>query len=434
MQHVDALSRAPVDSANEVQTVGDLIYRIDVTCDDWILTMQSQDPKLLFIIKALKGDVKSDQISPYRKEYTIKNNRLYRNENDKLLLVIPSAVRWRMIKYFHDDYGHFGVDSTVERIKQEFWFRRMKNYVKSYINACIECYFNKRPGGAPEGRLYGIDIIPIPFRILHMDYLGPFPRSSRGNLYILGITDAFSKYIIVAAVKSTKTTTALCKLNELTTYFGLPEIIVTDRGSAFTSSAFSQFWTTNNVRHVKNAVRSPRSNGQIERINQSILNFLRTTVENSRNWDQHLRNLQWIMNTHKNSTTQFSPNDLVFDFRLNDIIPNRLIQIVNDDKPEIEVDMIERRKLACANIVTAREKWKKRFDSEHKEPKKYEEENLVVIENIPTNTGESRKLEPLFKGPYIIKKVLQYDRYVVGDIDGAPRNSRKFQSIFSSEK
>ncbi|XP_037728100.1 uncharacterized protein LOC119559042 isoform X4 [Drosophila subpulchrella] len=50
--------------------------------------------------------------------------------------------------------------------------------------------------------------------------------------------------------------------------------------------------------------------------------------------------------------------------------------------------------------------------------------NLVVVENEPAATGESRKLEPRYLGPYIVVKVLGNDRYVIEDIPGIQITSR----------
>nr|XP_041632306.1 uncharacterized protein LOC121502671 [Drosophila kikkawai]XP_041633177.1 uncharacterized protein LOC121503111 [Drosophila kikkawai] len=60
--------------------------------------------------------------------------------------------------------------------------------------------------------------------------------------------------------------------------------------------------------------------------------------------------------------------------------------------------------------------------------------NLVVVENEPAATGESRKLEPRYRGPYIVVKVLGNDRYVIEDIPGIQITGRKYSSVYSSDK
>lgn len=58
----------------------------------------------------------------------------------------------------------------------------------------------------------------------------------------------------------------------------------------------------------------------------------------------------------------------------------------------------------------------------------------MLVENVVSATGESRKLEPKYRGPYIIKKVLENDRYLVADLKDIQRNQRPYESVFASDK
>ncbi|XP_073814330.1 uncharacterized protein [Musca autumnalis] len=197
---------------------------------------------------------------------------------------------------------------------------------------------------------------------------------------------------------------------------------------------FEEYCDRNNIQHIKNAVRTPRANGQVERVNQLILSYLRTTTEEPKDWDMALHVLQWSINSTKNSTTGYSPNELIFDYMPTDLIQNRLLAAVQDGVHNEEIPINEKRILAAENIKSERERWKKRFDSKHSNPTMYAEGDLVLIQNEPPATGESRKLEPKYKGPYIIARVLGNDRYLIEDIPGINITNRKFCSVFSSDK
>lgn len=437
IRHVDALSRSPQLSPRMSDTVADKIFKVEISQFDWLATMQHKDEKLLEIMKILRGDLKSDRETQLKKEYVLQKNRLYRRLQDKLKWVVPKAVRWRIVKSCHDDVGHFGKEKTIVRIQEHFWFPRIRKYVNEYIAACIECCFNKKPGGKTEGQLYSGEVIPIPFRVLHIDHLGPFQRTRRGNTYIIAVSDPFTKYVIVKAVKSTKTTPVIELLNELTTYFGLPMRLISDRGTAYTSKTFEEYCGKNGIDHIKTAVRTPRANGQIERVNQMILSYLRTSTEKSNDWDKFLRELQWNLNTQKSSTTGYTANELLFDFELRDLMHNRIIDALHvyDNKPEKSPSNVnDKRQQAVININKERQKWKQRFDSHHKKPTIYAVNDLVVIENVIPATGESRKLEPKYRGPYLVSRVLGKDRYLIEDLEDVQRNQRKFCSVYTAEK
>lgn len=284
-------------------------------------------------MSALNGTTTPDDINQLRTDYELDGGRLFRKTKDGPKWVVPTGVRWRMLKATHDDRGHYGFEKTLQQLQQRFWFPRMRNYAKSYLSACIECCFNKRQGGATEGQLHFSETVPIPFRTIHLDHVGPFPKSSRGNIHVLGIADEFSKYVQLRAVKSTKTLPVIMMLRDMSTTFGFPLRIVTDRGTAFTSKAFTEFCKTNNIQHILNAVRTPRANGQIERVNQSLNTFLRTTTNDAKKWDVELTKLQWVINFQINKTTGCCPNDVVFRFKPRDLLQNRVMAILSESDP-----------------------------------------------------------------------------------------------------
>lgn len=62
-------------------------------------------------------------------------------------------------------------------------------------------------------------------------------------------------------------------LREVMSLFGQPLRITSDRGTASTSREFNDFVTEHGIQHVKTAVRTPRANGQAERVKQTLAKF-----------------------------------------------------------------------------------------------------------------------------------------------------------------
>jgi len=71
------------------------------------------------------------------------------------------------------------------------------------------------------------------------------------------------------------------------------------------------------------------------------------------------------------------------------------------------------------------------YDSKRKLPTNYSEGDLVLINNYDVTPGINKKLIPKFKGPYIIKKKLPNDRFVVTDIPGFQQNQRLYEGVIS---
>lgn len=76
-------------------------------------------------------------------------------------------------------------------------------------------------------------------------------------------------------------------ITHLTDYFSnysTHKVIVSDRGSCFTSHDFTEFLAENDIKHALIATGCPRANGQIERINR-LLSPLLGKIEDEKQID-----------------------------------------------------------------------------------------------------------------------------------------------------
>lgn len=229
---------------------------------------------------------------------------------------------------------------------------------------------------------------------------------------MLLLTCGFSKFVIIRAVRSTKTGPVLSFLIEFTGVFGTPNRIVTDRGKAFTSKQFEEYCRVNQIQHIKTAVGSPRANGQVERSNKTVLNALRCTVgENKTRWDERVAAVQWSINSVVNSTTQLAPNALVFSFKPRDVHQNAIVMALHDEADNVVGDSNELRQRAMSRITARQQVQKNYFDEKRRKPTEYQVGDMVLVERDLTAMGHSRKLKSRFKGPFMVIKILDNDRY-----------------------
>lgn len=332
MSHADALSRNPQNN----MSITDTVKVLSISTESWILTLQMADPELQRIVKILKPNLDEDNID-LKKNFVIKNHALHRKVQDDTRLVIPKNARWQICKANHDDLGHFGYTKTLERIQSQYWFPKLRRYVKKYVASCIDCAFNKdNSARTRRGLLHPIEKIAKPFHTLHLDHLGPFVRSKNCNNYILTIVDAFTKYLFARPVKDTKTKNVVKILEDLFNDFGAPTRIISDRGTAFTSKQFKDFCASKGIKHVLKAVVCPRVNGQAESFNQTIFTVLSTQTfgKDERIWDQQLGKVQWGINNTIHATTKKSASELLFGIKLNGATENMLESIESNFEVE----------------------------------------------------------------------------------------------------
>ena len=100
---------------------------------------------------------------------------------------------------------------------------------------------------------------------LHIDHAGRF----LGKYWFHWI-DANTKFAGVHRVSSTDSANVIHALREVFAYFGLPDQIVSDNGTAFVSEEFQQFLRGNGIQHIRSSPYHPQINGEAERFVQTF--------------------------------------------------------------------------------------------------------------------------------------------------------------------
>lgn len=428
MQHVDALSRNPVPVGEKSEN--EII--MSITEADWLMGVQMQDPEICKINETLLSG-EAEQNRDIFDKYELLGNKVYRRSEFGRRWVVPKNCVWQIIKSNHDDVGHFAVDKTVELIKNKFWFPRIRNTVKKYIKNCLNCIYNKNKSGPKEGYLYSLPKYARPFHSLHLDHLGPFVETKNKNKYLLVTVDAFTKFVFVNAVRSTETKYVIKELENVSKIFGNPKRIISDAGTSFTSHNFTEYCKIRNIRLHTIATGMPRSNGQVERFNKTILEAMRAMgaeVDDDK-WDECLKMLQIGINSTVHKTTKAVPSEVLLGYRLRgdkDLLGPEL-------DIESKIDVTRLRQCVAENLESNAELQKQRFDKKRINAKNYQEGDLVLVKiQSQSNDGRSRKLLPVFKGPFKIVRSLGNDRYEISDIRGSERSNKYYTGTAAAEQ
>ena len=306
MKHIDALSRAPVEQAEKPMFPATL-FSVQVH-EDEILMFQHSDMLLNSKIKILEK-VEHERSRRERREvlnYVLRDGILYKLDSDgKELYVVPTAMRKALVIKNHDLSSHFGVDRTIARIRNFFYFPRMSSYVRRHIASCIEYLLAKNKVGRQAGELHPIPAGKRPFEIVHLDHFGPFVTSSQKNKYILAAICNLTKFTQLYAVRDVKAGTTIRKIEQFVQRFGAPERIITDRGTSFTAGKFEEFFKVRGIKHTLNSSRHAQANGQVERLNQTLLPALQANLINGdgSSWDKDLCKLEYDLNSSISKTT-----------------------------------------------------------------------------------------------------------------------------------
>lgn len=308
MKHVDALSRAPAEESNE------RVMMIE-TREDEILMFQRSDPKVNELIGILRKS-ESERAMEEKdkiKDFNLIEGLLFKkqviNGVEKNLYYVPNIMRKSIAIRYHDLHSHLGVDKTIGRIRDFYYFPYMRRYIKVHVRNCLECILAKRKAGKKEGELHPIPPGRRPFEIIHSDHVGPFPTTSSKNKYVLGFIDNLTKFLVLFPVKTVSAKATVKRAQELIDKVEVPRRLITDRGTCFTSNLFQKFCFDHGIAHTLNSSAHPQANGLIERLNQTILPIMKiaTQTEDNTDWDRYLKQIERDLNTSISKATGKTP-------------------------------------------------------------------------------------------------------------------------------
>jgi transposase InsO family protein len=226
--------------------------------------------------------------------------------------VAPAALRERIctIHHFAKVVGHPGVSRMAATIGRNWYWPSLSKDCLSMVRRCPSCAALRLKRG-PK-RTYPLTIFPPdrPLEFVALDVLGPLPKTSRGNQYVLCICDRFSKMsVAVAMPDQTASTVAREFVDRWVSLFGIPITVLTDNGPCFASKFFKVLTHILGVKHVFASAYRPSTNGQVERWNATLVDTL-THMTHEKDWDRSLGMACVAYNSSVHSTTGYAPIEL----------------------------------------------------------------------------------------------------------------------------
>ncbi|MBW0563626.1 hypothetical protein O181_103341 [Austropuccinia psidii MF-1] len=198
-------------------------------------------------------------------------------------VVIPSneEIRINILQKRHDSLlaGHPGQEKTLKLIKRDFYWAGMNQYIKDYVSSCQQCSRNKNIHHKNFGLLKPLQIPSCPWNSLSMDFITQLPLSNNFD-HILVVVDVFSKMAIFIPTYGSITALDLAQIfiSNVFSKHGLPVSVVIDRGSLFVSSFWTQLCQQLKISRDLSAAFHPEIDGQTERVNQILEQYLWTYV------------------------------------------------------------------------------------------------------------------------------------------------------------
>ena len=174
-----------------------------------------------------------------------------------------NKLQQQVLKELHE--GHPGIARMKNLARSYVWWPGLDSNIEELVNSCPQCQVAK--SAPPKAPLHPWVWPSKPWERIHVDFAGPFQRKT---FFI--VVDAHSKWPEVIPMSTTTSLATVVELTRLFASYGIPQQLMSDNGSQFTSQEFKKFLRTNGVRHILTASYHPSSNGAAER-------FVRTFKE-----------------------------------------------------------------------------------------------------------------------------------------------------------
>ncbi|HEY6407467.1 MAG TPA: RNase H-like domain-containing protein, partial [Ktedonobacteraceae bacterium] len=351
-----------------------------------------------------------DDAKVYLAQFTLEDDLVLKRG----LIYVPAQdpIKLQLLQAHHDAplAGHPGQDKTHELLSRNYTWPGMRQWVNQYVNSCDTCARNKTPRQRPHGSLQPLPIPIGPWKSISMDYIVELPPS-HGHDAIYVCVDRFTKMAHFSATTSAVTAqeTARLFLRDVTRLHGLPSNIVSDRGSQFTAKFTKSLLELCEIKGNLSTAFHPQSDGQTERVNQVLEQYLRIFCHYQQdNWYDLLPLAEFAYNNAKHASTQTSPFFANYGYHPRMSIVDPTPREGANPAAEAFVEKFERVHNDLRHTLRkAQLQYKAAFDAHVKESPPFQPGDLVWLsrKHIKT-TRPSLKLDAKRLGPFKITEVV----------------------------
>ena len=309
----------------------------------------------------------------------------------KAVLWVPNMYKKLIFEaaHSHPFAGHGGQIKTMLRLKGNYWWPNMKHDVDKWIAECKNCQKCKITTHTSRSftPLVPWPIATQPNERVHIDLMGAYKTSDKGNKFIMVMTDAFTKYVVVAAIPNKEAeTVADTFFKEWISRFACPKILVSDNGKEFCNNIMDRICKLMHIERRKTSPYHPQTNSSAERFNRSAIKYMQTILDNATlDWEKWLVPLMLSYNTQVHKSTNLSPFFLTFQQD-----PRLPYFDMDINKPIYSDDW------ASETFLRTRKAW------EQAKIHLTDARNLMVKQNENNEEKEKKSAPPLGKGQNVL--------------------------------
>jgi hypothetical protein len=216
----------------------------------------------------------ADRIARLAKRYTLVEGDLYRcGANGVLMRCITREEGCELLAEVHGgECGNHASSCTLvgKAFRHGFYWPTALQDAVELVKTCKACQFHTKQNHMPAQTL---QMIPPswPFAVWGLDIMGSFPRAIGGYRFLYVAIDKFTKWLKATPMVKINKQSAAKFIKFIICRFRVPNRIITDNGSQFTSGALQGYCEDLGIQICYASPAHLESNGQVERANAEIL-------------------------------------------------------------------------------------------------------------------------------------------------------------------
>ena len=282
--NADALSRCPVGGETSDTSVPDVqVAQIQTHTDIAELLEtppsvsdtaahysqeQEKDPEILELRQFLsQGQLPDDsqrakKIAAQAPSFALVDNIVYfidSKRNNQRRCVVPTHLRAHLMEENHGGpfAGHFSVEKLYKALVRHWYWPSMYSDVVSHCTACPQCAVVHSSGRLKRPPLHPIPVQRV-FQIVGVDIMD-LPKTEAGNKHVVVFQDFLSKWPLVFPVPDQKAIRlARLLVEEEVPMFGVPEALLSDRGTNLLSHLMEDVCNLLGIRKLNTTAYHPR--------------------------------------------------------------------------------------------------------------------------------------------------------------------------------
>jgi hypothetical protein len=411
------------------------------------LVMEGEEKEITREIRRGNREGKTDaQVKAAVEALKGKDRKLVRGEEwktrDGLILFrdriyVPNIphLRRRIVAQHHDSLiaGHPGRWKTLELVSRSYWWPQMSRYIGQYCSTCDLCLRTKTQRHRPTGELQPTEIPGERWETISVDFIVELPEAHGYDAVMCTVDSAGKRaHFIPTHTTVTSLGSAELFLRNVWKLHGLPRNVLSDRGPQFVAEFTRELYRLLGIKPTPSTAYHPQTDGQTERLNQELEQYIRLFVnERQDNWDELLPLAEFSYNNHIHSTTQHTP--FVLDTGRNpwmgfepDLEPSR-VESVNEFVDRMKSTLEE----AKAALRKAKDDMARYYNRRREPAPTFKPGDKVFLDGSDISTTRpSKKLSHRFLGPYPVTRVVGKNAYRLQ----LPRSMSRLHPVFNIVK